>query len=527
VAATVLTLLRLRFQVLGNSLARNPVQRIAVVLGALQAAALVVLAFVTAAILLAKPLAIERQGPWVITGALVTLGWVLAPLVVGGAEPTLDPRKLARFPIHPRRILLAELLVGLSWVPAGATFLAALAGVLAWANHPDAALAAIGSAALVVVTCVVASRTATTLAADLVARRGALGRIVATLVAILVMLVPVAVALGLNWPPWEHFEELVTALAFTPLGAAWSIPGFLAEGHAELALLVLVVALATIGVLWLLWSLALDRALRTRGSAGHRLRAGRLGPFAVAPSGPGGAIASRGVVLWFRDSRLVIQLVILPAVPALLVLLAVVERIDWFALVAAPVAAGLLPLAQFAAISYDGTAFSSEVAAAVPGRADRTGRAAALLAVALPVVVLAAVLAPLAVGSPARIPAVLGLSLGALLTAAGVSSISSAIVAVPVPAAGRNPFSSSPGSNTTQVVGSYLVTGAAGVALAPVIVLGAIALATADHALGWATLAVGLLWGAAALGGGIAVGGRILDRTAPELLARLRRIRMR
>jgi ABC-2 type transport system permease protein len=41
--------------------------------------------------------------------------------------------------------------------------------------------------------------------------------------------------------------------------------------------------------------------------------------------------------------------------------------------------------------------------------------------------------------------------------------------------------------------------------------------------LGWLSLAVGVLWGAGSLLIGVRVGGRILDRTGPALLARMRR----
>lgn len=526
-AATVLTLVRLRFRVLGNSLARSPLQRVAVILGGVQALALVLVAIGAAWVLLQLSLPFQRQAPWVIGGSVVILGWIVAPLVIGGAEPTLDPRKLSRFPLRPGPILLAELVVGAAWVPGAATLLVAIAGAVVWADAPAAVVAAVLASLLVLGTCVAASRVATTSAADLVARRGASGRIVATVVALLVALAPAGIALAVSWPSAARFEAFVDALSLTPLGAGWAIPGLVAEGRADVALAAVGVAVATIAVLLLLWRLALARALRTRGPAGRRARVHGLGPFRLVPTGPAGAIAARSLVLWFRDSRLVIQLAILPAIPVLLVVLALVQGADWLAFFAAPLAAALLPLSQFTAISYDGTAFSTEVAAAVRGRADRIGRAAAMLTIALPVVVLIAVLAPLAVGSSARIPAMVGLSLAALLSATGVSSVASALVAVPVPAAGRNPFSTPPGSGTTQVLGSYLVTGVTAVVLAPVIVLGIFALTTVDPMLGWLTLAVGSAWGAAAFVGGIALGGRILDRTAPDLLARLRSIRMR
>jgi len=525
-ASTVLTLTALRFRILANSLRRSPVQLGAVILGALQVLGMGGFALVAGWLQGLNPFVLERQAPQIIVGTIITLVWVLAPLVVGSAEPALDPRKLARFGIPAWRLLLAELLVGLGWFPALATLVAALALGLTWRDLPAGMIAAACSAPLVVLTCVVGSRAAMSLAAGLVARRGAAGRMLATLVAAAVLLVPVLTVLVLDWPPWTRFVELMTALAWTPIGAAWSIAGFFAAGSIGAALAAVAVALLTIAVLVLLWWLALRRALETRPTTGRR-RAARLGILGAVPSGATGAIAGRSLVLWFRDPRLVIQLAILPVVPALLVLLAVVDHVDWFAYLAAPLAAGLLPLTQFAGVSYDGGAFASELAAAVRGRSDRIGRAAAMLLIALPAVVLVAVLAPLAVGSAARIPATLGLALAALLAATGVSSVSSAFVAVPVAAAGKNPFSSPPGSNTIQVLGSYLVTAGTAVVVAPVILLGTIGLATADPTIGWWTLGLGLGWGAAALAAGIALGARIFDRQAPALLERLRRGRMR
>ena len=525
-AAAVLTLVRLRFRVLGNSLQRSPIQRAAVILGAVQALALVALALAMAWVLLQLPTPIERQAPWVAGGALVLLGWVLGPIIVGGAEPTLEPRKLARFPIAPRRILLAELLVGVTWVPGAATLLAALGGVVVWADRPAVAAASVVTAVLALVTCVVASRAATSLAAALVASRGPIGRLLATAAIVLVAAVPVAIAVAANWPPWERLDGLVGALALTPVGAVWSIPGLLASGEYWMAIAALAVSLATIALLLVLWRVGLGRALAGRGSPGRRRR-GRIGPFAVAPTGAVAAVAARSLVLWVRDARLVVQLAVLPFVPLLFVLLAWLQGLDCLAYIAAPVAAALLPLSQFAGISYDGTAFSTEVAAAVRGRADRIGRVAALLTIALPAVLAVAIVAPIVVGSSERIPAVVGLALGALLTASGVAAISSAILVVPVPTVGRNPFTSPAGANTTQIVGSYLVMGTTAVVLAPVIVVGAIALVTAEAWIGWATLAAGIVWGGAAIAIGVVVGGRILDRSAPELLERLRRMRMR
>lgn len=520
------TLARLRFRILANSLRRSPVQLVAVILGALQVLGMGAFGLVTGWLQSFNSIVFERQAPEIIVGSVIVLVWVLAPLVLGGAEPALDPRKLARFGVTPWRLMRAEFVVGVAWFPAVATWAAALALMLTWRDRPWAVLAAFLSSFLVVASCVVASRAATTLAADLVARHGSAGRVVATLVAGAVLLLPVVVVLLLEWPPWRNFASLTNALAVTPLGAAWAIPGFFADGRVADGVVAVISALLWLLVFALLWFLGLRRALASRPTAGRR-RTARLGVLGGVATGPVGAIYGRSLVLWFRDPRLVIQLVVLPVVPALLLVLAVVDRVDWFAYLAAPVAAALLPLTQFAGISYDGTAFASELAAAVRGVADRAGRAAAVLAIALPVIVIVAVAAPLVVGSAVRVPAEVGLALAALCSAVGVAGVSSAFIAVPVAAAGKNPFASPPGSNTIQVLGSYIVTAVTVVVLAPVLVLGIVALVTASPVLGWWTLGVGLVWGAAALVAGVVIGGRILDQQAPALLERLRKGKLR
>jgi len=57
----------------------------------------------------------------------------------------------------------------------------------------------------------------------------------------------------------------------------------------------------------------------------------------------------------------------------------------------------------------------------------------------------------------------------------------------------------------------------------PELALGIVALSIHSALLGWLAFAVGLLWGAGSLVIGVRVGGRILDRTGPALLARMRR----
>ena len=75
----------------------------------------------------------------------------------------------------------------------------------------------------------------------------------------------------------------------------------------------------------------------------------------------------------------------------------------------------------------------------------------------------------------------------------------------------------------TSLAASYAVTGVTVALAVPELALGIAALLVHSALLGWLALAVGVLWGAGALVIGVRIGGRILDRTGPALLARMRR----
>ena len=252
---------------------------------------------------------------------------------------------------------------------------------------------------------------------------------------------------------------------------------------------------------------------------------GRLGALAFFPSTPTGAIAARALIYWFRDARLTRQLILIPVLPALLLMWWLLFDHDTFALVIGPVVAVVLPLSVFAGLSYDGTAFAAEIAAGVRGMHDRLGRAIALLIIGVPSTVLVQVAIAVVIGRVTDLPAMLALAVGTLLVAVGVVSVSSARIVVPVARAGRSPFAAQPGAATVSVVGSYLVAGATVLLAVPFAVVAIFALVLFSPLLGWLSLAIAVVWGGATLLGGVVLGGRILDVSGPAILARLRLIR--
>jgi ABC-2 type transport system permease protein len=525
----VAALLRLRFRVLANTLGRNTIQLVAVIAGGLSTLLLLLFVLVIFVRVSTEPPE-AIQVTVVVGGSVVILGWLVVPLMFDGVDRTLDPLKLARFPLRTSSLMTAMFLVGVLWVPGVATVVAALATAIAWMQHPASAALALVTGVVGFATCVVGSRVTTTAVGMLLRGRGAARVGVAALVVAL-LAVPIAAALLRDVPPgasgfFSRISAVIESLGWSPFGAVWSIPGRVALGDPAGALGASGVAVATLAVLVLLWRLELGASLVSRGEGPARAATGgRLGLLGLLPSNPVGAIAARALIYWFRDARLTRQLILIPVLPALLLMWWLLFDLDVIAFLIGPVVATLLPLSVFAGLSYDGTAFAAVIAAGVRGLHDRLGRAIALLAIALPATVGVQVAVAVIIGRVGDLPAMVGLALGTLLVSVGVVSVSSARIVVPVARAGRNPLSAQPGAATVSVVGSYVVTGATGVLALPVTALAIAAIATGIPLLGWAALVVALVLGAGVAFGGAVIGGRVLDASGPAVLARLRLIR--
>lgn len=527
----VAVLLRLRFAVLANTLRRNTLQLVAVILGGVQALAL--LGAVLGGVLIASgaPPA-GTQSVIVVGGAALMLGWVIVPLLFEGVEQTLDPQKLARFPIRTGQLMTAMFLVGVLWVPGIASVIASLMTGIAWAAHPLSALVALIAGPIGAATAIAGSRLTTSVVSSLLRGRGS-SRAGATALVVLVVAAPLAAAtLGGVAAGGTDLLAVFTAgveiLGWTPLGAIWSVPGHLAMGDGLGALGATAIGLGTLAAVLVLWRYTLSRSLQVRGDGPARsITAGRLSALGWVPSTPAGAVAACSLIYWFRDARHTRQLIIIPILPALMLVWWWLIDVDGIAFAAGPVVASLLPLSVFAGLSYDGTAFAAELAAGVRGVDDRLGRAAALLTIAIPAVVLVQVAIAVIIGRVADLPALLGLALGVLLVSVGVVSVSSARIVVPVARSGRNPFSAPAGAATTSVFASYVVMGATILIASPVVGLAVVALVLGQSGggFGWAALAAGVVLGAAVAAGGVVVGGRVLDASGPAVLARLRLVR--
>lgn len=520
----VATVLRLRYRVLGNTLARSPWQIVGFVvglLGALWFLLLVIAGLIALAVL--HDLAVAGVAV-VLGGSALLLGWVVGPVLIAGMDSTVDAERLAPFPLTRAQVMQCLTATGLTGVPGIATTVAALATVVLWLRAPLAAVVAVPCVAIAVLTCVVASRFAGTLATGL-GRGGRAREVIGTLVIVLLMmtgpiLAGVTSLLSETTDLGARVEQIAAVLGWTPIGAAWAVPGALALGAWMPALARLAIALATLGLLWMLWRRALDASVSSPPQRAARRAAQGLGLIGRMPTGGIGATWARSLTGWVRDPRYARQVVILPVLP---VVLAFATGIDGpMFRVSALVVAFILCFVGYADVSYDGTAFASVISSGIRGSADRIGRVLGAACVGVPLVAVVAVVCAVVAGTPGDLPAVLGGAIGLLLVGYGVTAVSSALLVVPVAAPGDNPFKTVPGQTFVSGLLVFVVWAACLVLGAPAIVLSAWSLLAGSATLGWIALGVGLVVGAGVLVAGVLIGGRALDRTAPDLLARIK-----
>lgn len=516
----VATLLRLRFRVLGNQLSRSPWQLVGFVFGALYGAAVLFGALAGLVFLGFGDLTLATN---VIVGAgsLVTLGWILGPLVVFGVDTTLDPTRLVVFPMSLRRMMVALTLAGVCGIPGIVTSVAALGTLATWVHWPIAIVAALVCVPLAVLTAVIASRTVASMLGSQRRLREASGVLV--LIPLMLagpIIAGVATGFAVNL---ETLAVVVRILGWTPLGAAWSVPADVAAGDWIAAAAKFAIALATPALLWLLWRWSLaDSLSHPRSGSAAAVKPGRIGIFGRVPATAAGAVFARSLTYWVRDPRYLRQLIVVPLIAVLL----------WFYIrdgdvamglsFAAPIIALMVGIVLYADISYDGTAFGTEVATGASGRADRLGRTLAAAVIAVPLVLIAAVVPFIFSQDWARFPGILGMSIGILLTSYGVCAVTSAQLVIPVPASGDSAFTRVPGTTFLQglaFLGIWLV---AVVLSSPAIVIAIIAFFTANAVLSWIAFVVGTVMGLVVVIVGIRVGGRMLDQTGPVLLSRLK-----
>ncbi|MET3809047.1 transporter [Arthrobacter sp. UYEF3] len=515
-------LLRLKLTLLRNGLRRSPWQLAGLGIGALYALGVVGIG-IAGLLLLRQADVATAQTVVVLGGAAAVLGWAVIPIVASAADMTLDPARFATFAVPMPQMLLGLALAGLIGVPGAATSLVALATVGTWSRSVLGAFGALVGAVLGALTCVVLARVVTAGTVGLASSRRFKDVSAIAFLIPLVLMGPIVAGVARGIAGSAGFvADLGRFLEWTPAGAAWALGGEFAAGHYGPAMVKLLIALASLAALALCWKVLLQRALVTPPYAGTaKKKTSGLGLFGVVPATPTGAIIARSLSYWLRDPRYAAALVVVPLLPVLLWFQASQSGFYGLLQFVGPLTAFLLAWSISSDVSYDSTAFALHVSAGVRGIHDRLGRALACLVFALPVVLLFSVVPMFISGGWTLLPGILGLSLGALFTGLGLSSVVSARYSMPVPLPGDSPFKKPPGNVAQTLAVQFGGMAVLLVLVSPELALVALQLAGGSAVPGWICLALGPVLGVVLFVAGVSLGGRWLDARGPELLAQL------
>ena len=459
--------------------------------------------------------AASHRAALVIVASALSVALAIAPLSAGLGS-AMEPRRFASFPIEPRRIALslgAAAAVGLPGV------LAALLGIgleRVWAGTPTAG-AAIAAGVLAAAAIILSSQYFVAVGAQLAVSTAARRLVTLAARATIVTALAAATTTVLVVQAGANDDTLIAVartLGNTPIGMLWAAPG--SDLAALLARLLGGVVMLTVLVFGWGWMVArLIEAPQRARSVEHTTG---LGWFDLTPATPAGVIAARSLLYWARDGRYHLVVLALPLAPIVMMLAFAIAGAPlpplW--LVPIPVIALFLGWFSHNDAAYDHTAIWMHVAAPLGGVADRWGRVVPPLLIGVPFILVLAPSFALWSGVDDVLPALIGISVGLLLTGLGVSSVSSVIGAYPAARPGAGMFDQPPTVSTRAGWTPSLALLATIGFMAPALFLAWWGFADAR----WFAIA-GIAGAATGLGMlvlGIVIGGQAFRRRAPELL---------
>ena len=517
----VAQILRLKLLLLANSFRRTPWQVVGLIFGLLYG--LGTAGFLAALLVALRFFDVEvARSAVTVFGSIVVVVFAVLPLILG-IDDILDPRKFSTFGISNTTLASSIGIASLLSVPAIVISVIAVAQIATWSRGPSPALLSVLAAVIIVLTCVLSARISTTLTSFLLSTRRS--RDISTIIglALLVAGSPIiAVLASVDWVKdgLAVLTGIADVVGWTPIGAAWAAPADAAAGFESTAFAKLFISIGWLLLLALVWRVLVAAVLVTPERQAQAKKYVGLGWFDQLPGTPTGAIAARSLTYWARDARYVTSLVVIPLVPAVMVVALTVAGIPLHALAILPVPIMCLFLSWSIHndVSFDNTAVWLHLASSTRGRADRGGRLLPVLVTGVTLVVVGSVVSVAFFGDWTVLPSLVGVSSSILLVGLGLSSVMSARFPYPAVRPGDSPFSQ------PQAGGSAagLIQGLSffGILLlsSPAIVSAALGLLFGGP---WpfVSLASGLVIGVLALLLGLSVGSRVYDRRGPELLA--------
>ena len=564
----VATLVKLKWRLTLNALTKNVWAIIGTVFGALYGIGALVMVLAGAVGLGLK------AAPDVIglvlgaLGALLVAGWAVVPLLVTGVDSTLDPRAMAAWTAPSRGLALGLLAAGALGIPGCLTAAVCLIPVLTWllAGQFAAALLALLCAPAALATCVLLSRIIVTAVGVSASRRGREATAIITFVAFMVCTqLPNLIPRILGDDPSDFLQRLSGAakvMGLSPFGWTFSAPGLMATGSVIPALALAIVAWVLPVILFPLWQRVVGKVMTSPGTSHTRMRAyaasstgsnarqqglpdvlpwaRRLGASLPAPAA---AVAARSLRYWRTDPRYLVQFLSALLLPVVIVLGPALNSSRFsvsvngrpvdtsFALGHAP--APLLFMAPALAVfmgwvihddlGLDSTALWSHISAGISGAHDRLGRVVGAAVWQVPALVAIDLLMVVWTGRWDALPAVTGACLALYGCALAWSCLTSVLLPYETLAPGDSPMRSR--TSGTAFLAALIQMAAILLLLAvcsPVLGAAVYSVVQGVPVWGWVALVAGIVWCGLLLWGGVVVGGRMLDRRGPQVLATIR-----
>ena len=466
--------------------------------------------------------AADRSSLGVFLGAVLLLLVALVPLFA--RLDNLEPRQLAAFPVPPTSIAVSLFVTTVCSWPALwllVWIIALVASRPEWVERPWPTTV---WALLTLLLSIVFARLSSALVRLAVPRKALSGLrwvgLLLLLAALPVIVFVVADALGANRS--RTISDAAQMLGWTPFGAPLAGLELAVQGDAQAAATRFAVAAAALIVLLAAWYLVVARSVTSiERPAPQGLASDGLELFERFPARPRDVIAARSLTYWRRDPRYRVALFAIPLAPIAMLGALWVAGVDahLLALLPLPIILLLLGWSVHNDVALDSTAIWMHVASGTRGRHDRAGRLAPVMLIGLPLAIIGSSLTVTFSGDWRILPAVIGMNLAVLLAASGVSSVFSALMPYPATRPGDSPFAQPAVQGSGAGLSQTLAMVFSMALSTPALMLSIRAIADPTFSQNILALAFGALWGLLLLTAGVLLGGRIFERSAPELVA--------
>ena len=475
-------------------------------------------------------------------GAVTVLVWFLIPVFAFGLDDTLDPRAFALFPRSAKELQPGMFAAAALSLPSIFTLLAigiATAFELLWliVFGQGAGWIVLGALALIpanlagLALCLLLPRAWFAHSASRTSSRK--GRELGGILGFMVMFGAIYAFsltaqriedLDTAWVR-EQLPRAVDVLAWTPLGALFSVPMDLAEGRVLTALLRALIGAATIVVVWLWWRRSIDLSLTSALTGDASSGQAKVSPLVprFVPVGPVGAVMGKALRYWRRDTRYLAALGIYPVVIVFFVAMGfMVPESRTMMLGMAVFMCAMTGLSVSNEIGFDGPAGWVNIVTGVPARANLLGRVAAMGVLMVPAVAVVTVALPLLYGMPELIPMTLLGSLGAMISGWGTSMVVGVLLPYPSSAPGTNPMKDKSASSSNAMLSMAISMVTVFVPMLPPLGLGIWGAIAGNLALITGAGVLAIVIGVAVLLIGLRIATVRLDARYPDIFQKVR-----